>query len=342
MAAAERAASSRLIRELLEQADGFSFFQAVRLLEAQVADDVPVGHQGPPAREAVLLRPNASFGFPRADVEAVEPRPGGKGALPPFRMTVNFLGLYGTVSPLPAFLTESIIASDLDETPRRDFLDLFHHRLLSLFYRCWRKYRYHVEYRPGGEDAQSLRMHALAGLGAEPLRRGLELDWERMLAYVGLLSQQGQPAAKLQAMLSDYLGGVPVRLEPFVERWVTVDDEARGSLGRKATRLGRDLVLGGRVRDVAGKFRVVGGPLTFAALQRPLPGGTHHRPLRDLLALALREPLAFDVVLRVKDGEAPALDLAADNPCRLGWTTWLGRPPRKDVRVTLAGAAAAA
>jgi type VI secretion system protein ImpH len=338
MAAAERTPATRLINELLERGEDFSFFQAMRLLESFVPDGVPVGGQGPPGREAVLLRPNASFGFPKADIDRVEPRPGA-GVLPPFRMTVNFIGLYGSVSPLPAHFTEEIITADPEDVPRRDFLDLFHHRLIALFYRCWRKYRYHVEYRPGGEDAQSLRIHALAGLGPPEMRRGLEVDFERLLAYVGMLSMRGQSAAKIRAVLSDYLGGVPVRLEQFVERRVTVGAEFRNALGRTCSGLGTDLVLGGRVRDVAGKFRVILGPLSLARFQRHLPGGADHRALRDVMRLLLREPLAFDVVLELKDRDVPEWRLAHDGPCRLGWTTWLGRRAPGDAEVTLAGAA---
>ena len=94
------------------------------------------------------FRPLLSFAFPATDVERVERVGDGDGTRPPYRVTVNFLGLYGESSPLPAFLTEELMADDPEDSPRRDFLDLFHHRLVSLFYRCWQKYRHQVQYRP--------------------------------------------------------------------------------------------------------------------------------------------------------------------------------------------------
>jgi type VI secretion system protein ImpH len=342
MASDERTGTPRLIQDLVAGPRGFSFFQAVRLLEASEPERPRVGRRGPVRQEAVRFRPNLSFGFPGADVERVEHTDAAGGDGPPYRMTVNFLGLYGASSPLPAFITEDILAVDPDETAQRDFLDLFHHRLISLFYRCWRKYRHQVQYLAGARDETSGRLYALAGLGMPELRDGLGMDRERLLSYLGLLALRGRSPAKIAGVLSDYLGGVPVAVESFVPRTVALGPAARNAIGRRHSRLGRDFVLGAHVRDIAGKFRVVLGPMTLAKLRRHLPGAPDHAPVRDLVGLMLREPLAFDVTLRLRADEVPRWDLDPDGPCRLGWTTWLGKRPRGEAAVTLKGTAPAA
>jgi type VI secretion system protein ImpH len=338
MAADERTGATRLIQDLTEGAPGFSFFQVVRLLEASLPDKVRTGHRGPVRDEAVRFRPNLSFGFPGADVERVE-RMDGTG--PPYRVTVNFLGLYGSSSPLPAFFTEDILDRDPEDGAQRDFLDLFHHRVVALFYRCWRKYRHDVGYRAGAADETSGRLYALAGLGMPELRGALGVDGERLLAYLGLLALRGRSPAKIAGVLGDYLDGVPVQVEPFVPRTVRLGPKAVNHLGRRHCRLGRDFVLGSRVRDIAGKFKVVLGPMSLKGLLRHLPGAPDHAPVRGLVRLMLREPLAFDVTLRLKADEVPRWDLVREGPCRLGWTTWLGERPRGEATVTLKGAAPA-
>lgn len=339
MAADERTGATRLIQDLTEGARGFSFFQVVRLLEASLPDKVRTGHRGPVRDEAVRFRPNLSFGFPGSDVERVERVDSGG---PPYRVTVNFLGLYGSSSPLPAFFTEDILDEDPDDAPQRDFLDLFHHRVVALFYRCWRKYRHQVGYLAGAADETSGRLYALAGLGMPELREGLGVDRERLLAYMGLLALRGRSPAKIAGVLGDYLDGVPVQVEPFVLRTVRLGPEALNYIGRRHCRLGRDFVLGSRVRDIAGKFKVVLGPLSLKRLLRHLPGAPDHAPVRGLVRLMLREPLAFDVTLRLKADEVPRWDLVSDGPCRLGWTTWLGKRPHGEARVTLKGGTPAA
>jgi len=338
MASDERTGTPRLIQDLTAGARGFSFFQAVRLLEASEPDRPRVGRRGPVREEAVRFRPNLSFGFPGADLDRVEPL---EGDGPPYRVTVNFLGLYGASSPLPAFITEDILDADPDESGQRDFLDLFHHRLISLFYRCWRKYRHQVQYRAGAKDETSGRLYALAGLGMPELREGLALDRERLLSYLGLMALRGRSPAKIAGVLTDYLGGVPVQVESFVPRTVHLGPAARNAVGRRHTRLGRDFVLGSNVRDISGKFRVVLGPMSLARLRRHLPGAPDHAPVRALVRLMLSEPLAFDVTLRLKADEVPKWDLEPEGPCRLGWTTWLGKRPPGEAAVTLKGAAPA-
>ena len=54
-------------------------------------------------------------------------------------MLVNFMGLFGPNAPLPLHITDYARdreANAKDETLTA-FLNVFHHRLISLFYRAW-------------------------------------------------------------------------------------------------------------------------------------------------------------------------------------------------------------
>ena len=148
------------ILALLQTGAGLEFPQAVRLLQALHPEAVKVGGgSGGATDEPVRFRANANFGFPTAEVESIEPLTDDATTErgPRYRMTVNFLGLYGPTSPLPMPINERVIAEERDvivdeERAVRPFLDLFNHRLTSLFYHCWRKYRYYERYRRGASD----------------------------------------------------------------------------------------------------------------------------------------------------------------------------------------------
>ena len=335
MADENRTTTAPVIGELLRNPRQFSFYQAVRLLLACRQDAVHPGMTGAAGEECLRFRPHASFAFPASDIESVETLESGADRQPVFRMTVNFSGLYGSVSPLPAFYTEELIAGNQLESNRRDFLDLFHHRIISLIYRNWEKYRYYLQFEPGGKDRFSQWMYALIGLGAAAQREGLALDWERLLAYIGLLSMRSRSATTLARVLSHYFHDLPVGIEEYIERWVRIDPGQHALLGKANCRLGRDCTIGEEVRDRSGKFRVRIGPLDFATFRTYLPDGSQYRPLRDLVRFSLRDQLEFDTSLTLQQDEIPDLNLAADNTCRLGWSSWLGRSPEQDVSVEL-------
>src|SRR5205085_4597393 len=121
-----------------------------------------------------------------------------------YRITVTFLGLYGSVSPLPIFYAEDILQSDEEPNPVREFLDVFHHRLISMFYRAWLKYRYHEQFSLNGLDLFSLRLFSLMGLGAQELRDVSGLPNTRLLRYVGLFNQKPRSACALEGLISDF------------------------------------------------------------------------------------------------------------------------------------------
>jgi type VI secretion system protein ImpH len=335
MADENRTTTAPMISELLRNPQQFSFYQAIRLLVNSVDGGMTPGNAGSPTHEPLRFRPHASMAFPSADVTSIE-KLENNAANPQFRMDVNFMGLYGPASPLPAFYTEEIIDGSRDESPRRDFLDLFHHRAISFLYRSWQKYRYYEQFQADAVDQFSQWMLSLVGLGDPSLRKGLNLDWERLLAYLGVLSMRGRSAPTLARIISHYFRGLPVSVDQWVERRVRIDATQLVSLGQDNCGLGVDCTIGERVRDISGKFRVCIGPLGFDTFRELLPEGKSHHPLRDLVRFALRDQLEFDVELTLQEQEVPDLTLAYDNPCQLGWSSWLGNLQEGDQSVVIA------
>src|SRR5579872_5836244 len=127
----------------------FSFFQAARLLHLLAGVKQPLGSFNPSSREPVRLATRPSLSFPPSEIHSLEER-----VDQPPKMTVNFFGLDGALGVLPTRYTE-LIAERLAarDTTLRDFLDIFNHRMISLLYRAWEKYRFPVAYERGGDDA---------------------------------------------------------------------------------------------------------------------------------------------------------------------------------------------
>ncbi len=301
----------------------FEFVRAVAALQAAAPAAAPIGHLGPPEREAVRLRPALSLGFPTADLCGIQPLPPGP-AGPRWVLDCCFLGTYGQASPLPAYFTESLMGLE-DPAPVRDWLDLFNHRLLSLAYRVMTKYRL------ADGQAHEGRLLALIGQAAPPHAEGHaepradapvaadELMPPRLLlACAGLMSQQPRSADALERVLAVWMG-VPVAIEQCVERWVALPHARQTRLGAANASLGVDAIAGAALRDRSTSFRVRVGPVGGAALRRLLPGGSDRGVLQALVAEFNAGMLDWELEVLVPPAELPPAALGAE--ARLGWDT---------------------
>jgi type VI secretion system protein ImpH len=322
---------SDLLERLLSGGSGYSFFQAVRLLESLVPGSARVGRQGPAARECIRFRADLSLGFPSSDVAAVRRAEPAGGGDPRFEVTATFLGLYGPASPLPSYFTEELF-DEPDESLAREFLDLFHHRALSLFYRAWEKYRHPVRFEAGGTDAISGWLFRLIGLDEAYRKEAHPIPPVRLLAYAGLLTQRPRSAAALRGMLADYFEGVPVAVVQCVERMAEIPADARNVLGARNCSLGADLSLGDRVLDAGATFEVALGPVGLEEFLTFLPPGENSARVRQLVDVFDTDARDARVALRLKREEVPRLELAG-RTALLGWSAWLGDRPAEDQEV---------
>jgi len=318
------------LEALLSGGSGFSFFQAVRLLESLVPGAARVGRQGPAAQECIRFRADLSLGFPSSDVASVR-RVESPGGSPSFELTATFLGLYGPASPLPSSFTEELF-DEPDESITREFLDLFHHRAFSLFYRAWEKYRYPMRFEAGGADRISRWLFELIGIDEAYRKESHAIPPVRLLAYAGLLTQRPRSAAALRGMLADYFEGVPVTITQCVARMVEIPRDARNTLGARNCELGVDLSLGDHVLDVGMTFEVGLGPLDLEKFLTFLPPGENAARLRQLVDLFDTDARDARIALGLKREEVPSLELAG-RTALLGWSTWLGDRPPEDQEV---------
>lgn len=235
---------------------------------------------------------------------------------------------------MPAFYSEQALGDSEEGNPTRNFLDLFHHRLHRLLLPIWRKYRYRVSFQSGASDAFSAQLFALVGLGGEEIRKARELNWKRLLPYLGLLGLRAHSAALIESVLRYYFKHAELVAEQCIERRVAILEEQRNRLGLFNSQLGEDAVLGERVRDRSGKFRIHIRQLDWQRFHEFLPIGPGYQPLCALVRFTLRDPLDYDIRLVLRHEEIREFRIGAQNACRLGWTSWLGRE-RADGVVTL-------
>ena len=305
----------------------FDFFQAIRLLEKFRPERKSVGQFVHPAAEIAHFRAHPSLAFPASQIQDLEwPEDG------PVRMLVNFMGLIGPEGVLPNPYTSLIIERQRDgDNTLRDFLDIFNHRIISLFYRAWRKYRVDVACERGERELFSRHLLSLLGLGTEGMRDRQTLSDESLIYYAGLLAQRPRSAQALQQILSDYFD-VPVGIEQFSGGWCRLDPETQYRLSEENSdsgELGFGAVVGDEMWNQQSRVRIVIGPLTLERYADFLPDGQSFEPLRGWVRFFSNDEWDFELKLILEREQVPACTLGADGVSgpQLGWVSWVKSAP---------------
>lgn len=304
------------LRPFTDAAPRMGFFRLVTLLERTLRPTAGVGLEGPPRDEQIRFRHDSSLAFAAGDVTGVA-----IDARERAQVTTTFLGLTGSSSPLPLYMAEEIEHED-DETPtRRDFLDIFHHRLISLFYRAVVRYSPAVTHASNQDDVWLRRMLAIAAVqfGDE----ALTLPPGRLLRLVPLLMRRGRGARTLrlalEVMLEGWIGDARVEVRELAGRWSPIDEGRWVRLGAQNHALGQ-LMLGQKTPDPGGRFVIAIGPLDAESRAGFERGGRALVTLRETVRLVLRTPMTYDLELELKPD--------AVRPMRLGKEGRLGNDAR--------------
>ncbi len=317
-----------IARILFEDPTGFSFFQAIRLLEKMYPDRDPLGRSSSPKNELIKIRGNPLLRFPPSEIDTVKVDKDDTSDIESAEIIVNFMGMIGIVGTLPTPYSETIInRRRYNDTALWSFTDIFTHRSVSMFYRAWEKYRFPVQYERGNDDFTE-SLFDLAGIGTRGLRESLQLDPEALLPYTGLILQKPHSAKAIEQIISDFFE-VNAKTVQFYGQWLELDSESISMLGRKNSVLGDNAILGSRVWNQQSKFRLILGSMSFESFQEFLPNRTGNAALESILKLMTGLDLDSDVNLKLNAKNVPSciLTTRAKRKPMLGWTSWLKTKP---------------
>lgn len=312
-----------LQRALTETPEAFELFAALRRVECAYPDRPRFGESTRPVDDPLRLGETPSLAFAPREVDALEP---GADGGPPHLKIFGF-GLFGPNGPLPLHLTEYALerSRNAKDKTLAAFADLFHHRLISLFYRAWADAQPTVQRDRAEHDHFRTYTNALVGLATPGLGERDDLPDRFKRFFTGRLVAQVRNAEGLQHLLGAFFH-IRVRVEEFVAGWMRLPAAAHLRLGTSegVACLGRTAVTGAYVRGAQQRFRLRIGPLSLDRFNGFLPGGETLGQLVAAVKTYVGEEKAWDVQLVLRRAEVPATVLGRSG--RMGLSTWMGKP----------------
>lgn len=236
-------------------------------------------------------------------------------------------GIFGPLGSLPPAYNEHVMREERNKSGAlATFLDIFASRMAELFVDACEKYRLARLLRWDASrerNAFSTALFSLTGFGTAGMRERSGLDEDVLLRFSGFLASRTRNAANLRAMLCEFCG-LPVEIELFRGRWLSVPADERSQMGRvAAVQLGVNAMAGTAIRDFSSSFRLVVGPLDYPDYLSLAPGSANVEEIFALTRLFVGPGLDFDVQLVLKKEQVPFCQLGqAGDPPRLGWNSW--------------------
>lgn len=303
-----QSAHTRLIAVLQESLPKANFYRFCQLLEFAQGDVPPLGSTLTPKDDPVRFRPHPGMGFPASEIKGVEwneQRP----ELPPTVRT-TFLGLYGVDSPLPTSYLDDIAQRREGHEALEAFLDIFNHRILTQFYRIWRKYSYPASFEPGGRDNTSQCLLGLIGLGVPGAAKQIATPISRFLALLSTMRMPTRTAEGIVALVKLLSPETRAEVRAHYPQRVAINQ--RVVLGGKTpVNLSQRQVLGKSAIDANSQFELTLYPATPEQAKAWMENGQLHADLMVLLRVYLGWRCTARLRLRVPRSVLPAATLGS-------------------------------
>ncbi|WP_041393901.1 type VI secretion system baseplate subunit TssG [Photobacterium profundum] len=236
----------------VDQLNNHDLYEVVFAIERylmQTGQTLEIGTDALIDNEKVRFQSSQHLGFSASEVKVTQQQN------EKIVLEVSSLGLTGPAGVLPRHYTELVLQRiKKKDYAFKDFLDLFNHRIISLYYKSWEKYQYAVQHQNylWGKHSD---MH-------EVLKSLTGARYDNDIYWGGLLAKTVRNRSSLEAILSHKLG-CSVTVKEFEGRWMPLKDSEQTALSSSLipegqhAKLGHSTVLGKRVWDVNAAIKIV-------------------------------------------------------------------------------------
>ncbi|MBJ7554749.1 type VI secretion system baseplate subunit TssG [Marinomonas spartinae] len=266
-----------MMKQLSANASQLDFYKAIYLIEKQLDKGQmayrKVGYDCDPKNELVRFSSTQKFGFPGTSISRIEPV-GDPNGFERVNVDISFMGLTGSSGVMPQFYSELVLLRmKYKDTAMRDFYDMFNHRLISLYYRSWKKYKHslNLSNNVSHQDAHTKILSLLSGGNSN-----------HNLFFSGLFFRKIKNVSDLKNILTSYLR-CEVKIEQLVGKWQHLKPSEQTRLASQTlfegqyARLGVNAFIGSRMWDISTLINIHIFPHNSHQLKNLFPNGESYK-----------------------------------------------------------------
>jgi len=271
--------------------------------------------------EKIIFKSNPSLSFPHCEVSKIEFIENEQRVK--VEITLNFLGIFGSSSPMPTHLSEMVLNSLEKDKVLYDFLTLFNHHIQKFIYPIWEKNRYYIQYKNDLSDRFSKYILSFLGLHSQGIANK-KLHLSKLIPYMGLLTMRYKSASTIRSVLRHYLDYDDINVNQCILSKFKIPSFQYANLGGNNVNLGKNFVIGNYVMNKNLKFQIVLNDVEQKELLSYSILGEKDKELKELISFILDEPLDYEVVLHIKKENKSTFVLSSESNNYLGVNSWIG------------------
>lgn len=236
-----------------------------------------------------------------------------------YKLKNSYWGLLGINGALPNHLTEYAIERNyrLKDKTFTEFLDVFHHRFISLFYRAWADAEPCVSHDRPEHDSFQQKLNSFSGENS--VEQDSFVQDKNIHQYLaGLFSQKNRSSKVLSQLLSESLK-LDVDIEQFQGRWYDIESSERIQLGKTNATLGIDSIIGKRSYQRSFNFAINIGPIDYDQYIALLNNRQRIKSIIALTQKAVGQEYEFSINILLKAFQTQASQLGS---AQLGINSW--------------------
>ncbi len=287
----------------IEELDRDQLFQSLHLIERFLQKgESNLGTDVLPSHENIQLTVSQQLGYESGEFADIQ-----LGQNQGVEVVTNLIGLTGEHGVLPSHYTELVLQRLKNNDPTfKDFLDIFNHRLLSLFYRTWQSYQPQVQFQKVAAKQTSSWHQILTALTGD--------KGPRSLYFGGHFCQTIRSRGAVQSCLES-LSGCDVTIRDFKGQWMNLKSQEQTRLCSKRmqegqfAQLGNGARLGKRAWNINAGFQVEFTADCLDQVQGLLPQGQNINAIKATCRALLGETMAIEWLLTTEYQYLPRVQL---------------------------------